>query len=443
MEKKLTIVHPNAAGIDIGAAEVFVAIDGQQVQRFGTFTSCFQELVGHLLAHGIATVAMEATGVYWFALYEMLEAAGIDVFLVNGAHTRNVPGRKSDVKDCQWLLQLHAYGLLRKSFIPTDAIRQLRTYVRLRDDHTDMANSHVLHVQKALTSMNIRLHQVISQVMGVSGMRILKAILAGERSAERLAMLCEKQILNKKRAEVVLSLAGHYKEEHLFALGQAIEGFEFYKAQRHACDAKIEEFMQGICETLTPPDCPTFLLAKQAKHNRPQIEGLHPMLVTMTGGKDAATIPGLSDVSFLKLVSEVGTDVSQWPTEKHFTSWAGLSPRRDQSGAKVKKRKAAKTVAGQVFREAAQGMANSKHLALGGFYRRIRAKRGAPVAVMATARKLAVQYYNLMKHGAAFVEKGLEEYERKYRESMEKRLRKTAQSLGFLLTPTESVVTVH
>lgn len=443
MEKKFTIVHPNSAGIDIGAAEVFVAVDGLEVRRYQTFTSSFLALVEDLTGHGVASVAMEATGVYWFALYEMLESAGIEVFLVNGAHTRNVPGRKSDVKDCQWLLQLHTYGLLRKSFIPDDTIRQLRTYVRLRDDHTEMSNSHVLHMQKALTSMNIRLHQVISQVAGVSGMRILKAILGGERSPERLAGLCERQILNKKHPEVVLSLQGQYREEHLFALRQAVQGYEFYVGQRLACDAQIERLMQGICEGLPAPDCPTALTPKQAKHNRPQIDGLHTMLVTMTGGRDAATIPGLSDMSFLKIVSEVGTDVSQWPTEKHFTSWAGLSPRKDQSGSRVKARKAAKTVAGQVFREAAQGVINSKHLALGGFYRRIRAKRGASVAVMATARKLAVQYYNLMKHGAAFIEKGIQHYERKYREDMEKRLRKTANSLGYSLVPTESVSTVH
>lgn len=436
MEKKLTIIHPNAAGIDIGAEEVFVAIDGHQVQSYKTFTRNFQELVSNLLKHQVATVAMEATGVYWFALYEMLEGVGIEVFLVNGAHTRNVPGRKSDVKDCQWLMQLHTYGLLRKSFIPDESIRQLRTYVRLRDDHISMGNSHILHMQKALTSMNIRLHQVISRIVGVSGMRILRAILSGERNAERLAMLCEKQILNKKYPEVVLSLEGQCKEEHLFALQQAIEGYEFYQRQRQTCEERIEELMRSICEQLPPPDCPTLLNAKLGKINRPQIEQLHPMLVTMTGGKDAATIPGLSDLSFLKLVSEVGTDMSKWPTEKHFTSWAGLSPRKDQSGSRVKRRKSAKTVAGQIFREAAQSMAKSKNIALGGFYRRIRAKRGAPVAVMATARKLAVQFYNLMKHGATFVEKGIEDYEKKYKENMEKRLRKTAQSLGFSLIPT-------
>jgi transposase len=436
MEKKLTIIHPNAAGIDIGAEEVFVAIDGHQVQSYKTFTRNFQELVSNLLKHQVATVAMEATGVYWFALYEMLEGVGIEVFLVNGAHTRNVPGRKSDVKDCQWLMQLHTYGLLRKSFIPDESIRQLRTYVRLRDDHISMGNSHILHMQKALTSMNIRLHQVISRIVGVSGMRILRAILSGERNAERLAMLCEKQILNKKYPEVVLSLEGQCKEEHLFALQQAIEGYEFYQRQRQRCEERIEELMRSICEQLPPPDCPTLLNAKLGKLNRPQIEQLHPMLVTMTGGKDAATIPGLSDLSFLKLVSEVGTDMSKWPTEKHFTSWAGLSPRKDQSGSRVKRRKSAKTVAGQIFREAAQSMAKSKNIALGGFYRRIRAKRGAPVAVMATARKLAVQFYNLMKHGATFVEKGIEDYEKKYKENMEKRLRKTAQSLGFSLIPT-------
>jgi transposase len=197
MAKTVRELHPNSAGIDIGSTSVFVSTGTTEVKSYGTFTSHYQELIKDLQSQSVVTVAMEATGVYWYSLYEMLEASGIEVYLVNGAHTKNVPGRKSDVQDCQWLQELHSLGLLRKSFIPEDIIRQLRTYTRLREDHIEMGSSHVQHIQKALTSMNIRLHQVISQITGVSGMKVVKAILAGERKPETLLALCDKQIINK------------------------------------------------------------------------------------------------------------------------------------------------------------------------------------------------------------------------------------------------------
>jgi len=445
MEETLSTIHPHAAGIDIGSASVFVSVAGQAVESFGTFTSDYAMLISYLHLQQVETVAMEATGVYWYCLYEMMERAGIEVYLVNGAHSKNVPGRKSDVKDSQWLRRLHSYGLLRKSFIPEEEVRQLRTYTRLREDHIESASSHVQHMQKALTSMNIRLHQVISQINGVSGMRVLKAILAGERNAEHLLQLCDAQIIKKKGAQVILSLEGHYKVEHLFALQQAVEGYEFYEQQRLACDAQIEVLLKQINEHLpVPPDCPTLEQPKPARHNQPRIENLHALLVTANGGRDVATISGFSDKTVLKLMAEIGMNVDAWPTAAHFTSWLGLTPVTAQTGkTKRKKKNRARTRAGQIFREAAMALAESKYLAIGSFYRRIRAKRGPKIAVMATARKLAVQYYNLMKHGLQFVEQGIQKYEEKQKERMEKFLFKKAQELGYQLVDLKTAEVVH
>lgn len=444
MEETISTVHPNSAGIDIGSRSVFVAVSGQGVKTFGTFTSEYKLLVSYLSSQGVRTVAMEATGVYWYSLYEVLEASGIEVWLVNGAHVKNVPGRKSDVQDCQWLQQLHSWGLLRKSFIPEEATRQLRTYTRLREDHIEMAASHVQHMQKALTSMNVRLHEVISQINGVSGMRVLKAILAGERDAQRLLQLCDKQIVKRKGPQVVLSLEGHYKEEHLFALRQAVECYEFYERQRLACDAQIEGLLRQVNEGLPPPDCPTLGQPRPARHNQPKIEYLHALLVTAAGGRDAAAISGFSDKTFLKLLAEVGSNVEAWPSPEHFVSWLGLAPRTDQSGKmKRRRRNGAKTLAGQIFREAAMAVAESKYLAVGSFYRRIRAKRGPKIAIVATARKLAVQFYNTMKHGVQFVEQGIKKYEEQQRQKLERFLQKKAQELGYQLVNIQTAEVVH
>lgn len=445
MTSDIQTIHPHSAGIDIGAEKVFVSVPGHEVQNFDTFTSAFHLLIQFLQSAGVKTVAMEATGVYWFSLYELLEGAGIEVYLVNGAHVKNVPGRKSDVSDCQWLQQLHQYGLLRRSFIPEESIRQLRTYVRLRDDHIEMRASHIQHIQKALTSMNIRLHQVISQITGASGMRVIQAILEGKRDAKQLADLCEKQILNKKREQVILSLQGIYKSEHLFALRQALECYEFYERQVLACDAEIAKFLQSITKNLPPPtDNPTLNESKPTRHNAPKIKHLHQMLVTITGGKDIATISGLTDLSFLKLVAEIGTDMSRWPTVKHFTAWLGLAPNRHRSGKTDKRRtNRAKTRAGQIFREAAQSMAVSKFLALGAFYRRVCARKGPKIANMATARKLAVLVYNLFKNGHQFVEQGLEKYNNLLRIKQEQVFQKMAKKLGFSIIQNPSTQAVH
>lgn len=444
MAQAIKTIHAHAGGIDIGSVSVFVSLEEQAVRSFGTFTSEYKLLVSYLQEHKITTVAMEATGVYWYCLYEMLEEAGIEVYLVNGAHVKNVPGRKSDVQDAQWLQQLHAYGLLRKSYIPEDVIRQLRTYTRLREDHIEMAANHVLHMQKALTSMNIRLHEVISQISGVSGMKVIRAILDGQRNPEQLLQLCDKQIIKKKGPQVILSLEGHFKTEHLFALKQAVECYEFYQRQVASCDAQIEALLQQINEQLPPPNCPTIDQPKAARHNQPNIKNLHRMLLTANGGKDVATISGFSDKAFLKLTAEIGTNVDAWPSSGHFTSWLGLTPLTAQSGkTRRKKKNRAKTKAGQIFRESAMAIAESKYLAIGSFYRRMRAKRGPKIAIMATARKLAVQYYNLLKYGVQFVEDGLKKYEEQQKQKIERLLIKKAQELGYQLVDLSTAEVVH
>jgi len=354
----------------------------------------------------------------------------------NGAHARNMPGRKSDVQDCQWHAMLHSFGLLVPCFIPTEEVRQLRCFYRLREDHIGIAASHIQHMQRALDLMNVRLHVVLSQLHGVSGLRVIRAILAGERDPEVLSALCDAQILKHKRAQVVESLRGHWQDHHLFALRQALEGYEFCQAQARACDGQIAALLERINRTQPPQKPEAGRKIKTVRHNAPVIENLHGQLITMTGGRDATKLPGISPLGFMKLLGETGPDLSAWPTEKHFTSWAGLAPGSNQSGRRRKRVRRKKTVVGQIFREAVLSIAKSKHLALGAAYRRLRKHRGAAIAVTAIARKLAELYYRLMTKGLDYVEEGIARYEERYRRQTMRYLQKTAESFGFTLTPT-------
>lgn len=431
----LHIIHPHCAGIDIGSENIFIGIEEHDVVSFATFTDEYLKAIAFLQEHHITSVAMEATGVYWIALFDMLEAAGISVCLVNGRQVKNLPGRKSDVADCQWLQQLHAYGLLRPCFIPDDTIRQLRIYTRLRTDHLSMASSHIQHMQKAFDLMNIKLHNVISQLHGVSGMRIVNAILEGERNPETLAELCEASILKHKRALVIASLKGHYKAEHLFALRQGKQAYEFYQRQIGECDLQIQSLLTQVTDDLPTP--PHITPPKPIRHNAPKIDDLHLKLMKLTEGNDPSRITGLTDKTLLEIIAETGLDLAAtWKTEKHFTSWLALAPSMHQSGKSNKKRKLKKTSrAGQIFREAALSIANSKHSALSGFYKRIKAKKGFKVALKATARKIAVLYYNLMTKGYDFVEQGIINYQQRFKEQQLVRLHKQAKTFGLQLTP--------
>jgi transposase len=428
---KLEKIKLNAAGIDLGSEDFFVSVDGESVKSFKTYTSSLVSLVNYLESHSIQTVAMESTGVLWLPLYDMLETRGIEVFLVNAAHAKNIPAQKSDPADCRWLQRLHSYGLLRASFVPTDEIRKIRTYVRLREDHQEIASSHIQHMQKAMELMNLKLHNVISQLHGASGQRIVQAIIDGQTDATKLADLCEPFILKRKKDKVVESLEGNFKEEYIFMLKQAYNAYQFYQQQILDCDQKLEQILNLLTNESTVIDTGK---ANPSRHNKPNITDFHDKMVKLHKGKNPTILPGISDTTMLKLTAEVGCDLTRWPTEKHFTSWLGLSPRKHQSG-KTNKRRSRKinTRAGQIFKESAMSIANSKYLALKGFYYRIKSKHGARAANKATARKLAVLYYRYMTKGMDYVEIGLEEYEKRYKEIVYKNLTKKANSLGFQL----------
>ena len=421
--------------IDIGQEKIFVACGGQeQVRSFATFSADLELAAAYLVQSGVRKVAMEATGVYWVPLHDLLESKGIEVTVFNGAHARNMPGRKSDVADCQWHGMLHSHGLLVACFIPPEDIRQLRCYYRLREDHLRIAGEHVQHLQRALDLMNVRLHLVISQIHGVSGLRVIKAILAGQRDAVALSEFCDGQILKTKRAEVIKSLQGHWQDHHLFSLRQALESYEFCLRQMAACDEQIEALLQRVTKDKPPQAPPPDQKVKVVRHNAPDIDQLHRLLITLTGGVDASRLPGISPLGFMKLLGEIGTDLSKWKSEKHFTSWLGLSPASARSGKRNKRLKRKKTMAGQIFREAVLSIAKSKHLALGSNYRRLKARKGAAIAVVAIARKLAVLYYNLFTKGLHYVEEGVKRYEERYRQQTLHYLEKTAKAFGFSLT---------
>jgi transposase len=432
----LPTINHHAAGIDAGSTRFFVATPEGVVASFESHTAELYRLRDHLQQHGVTTVAIEATGVYWLCLYDILAEAKIEVCVVNGADVKALPGRKSDVQDCQWLQQLHAHGLLRASFVPPDQVRALRSYVRLRDDHIRSAGMYVQLMQKALDQLNVKLHTVISQLNGVSGLAIVRAILAGERNAAKLAALCDARILSKKRAAVEHSLAGRWKDEHLFALRQALAGWEFCEAQVKECDAAIGRQLDAL-NAGRPPGGPATPPAKTGRHHVPDVPGLHSHLLGLHAGHDATVLPGFTDTTWLKLTAELGTDLSRWPNEKAFCSWLALSPGKNQSGGRQRRaRRRPKTTAGQIFRLAAQSVGKSSHLALGGFYRRIRARSNAAVATVATARKIAILFYRAMRQGLAFVERGLAAYEAAYRERQRRYLTKAAAELGLQLIPT-------
>lgn len=425
MKNDLAIVHPHAAGIDIGSRSFYVATGEENIKVFPTFTEDCNALRDYLVSQKITTVAMESTGVYWVVLYSVLEEAGIEVYLVNGRDVKNLPGRKSDVKDCQWLRQLHSYGLLRKSFIPGSDIRIVRSYLRLRQDHIRAAATQVHLMQKALTQMNLRLAEVISDITGTSGLRIIEAIVSGERRPEILLQLCVSQLKEKKGEQILKSLHGHYRNEHLFALRQALSTWHYYNKLIGECDKEIEQ--QLLTMTRDKDDIDTSNARKPIRYNKPTISNLHQPLLKLSEGKDPINIAGITDYSFLQIMSEVGTDMSPWPSEKHFTSWLKVAPMRASSG-KMSKRITMKrhNNAGQLFRNVAQGILTSKHLALGSFGRRIRAKKGSAVAIKAIARKIATYYYRVMTKGTAFVEKGIEQYEKQIKEVQLKQLNKMA-----------------
>jgi len=439
--KALPILDPRAAAIDVGSERLHVSIAGDTPKVFGTFTGELESLCAWFKEQGVASVALEATGVYWLYLYEVLEAAGLEVVVVNGRHVQNLPGRKTDMADCQWLATLHAHGLLRGGFVPPADIRQLQDYQRLRGDHLIGAASQVQKMQQALERMNIKFHDVISDLAGVSGLRVVRAILAGERRPGELLALCDLQIQKKKAAAVKESLRGCWKKEQLFALRQALELWETYQQKIADCDRELEALLHQLAGPLPPAggtgDREMKLApAKSPGKNAPVIERFQELLARVCGGRDATQIPGLSPYLVLQLISEVGTDLSRWQTEKHFCSWLGLAGGRKQSGKRKGSVKAHRNRAGRMFCRAAGALAQSVDKALGGFYRRVRGRVGGLAANVALARKLALLFYRLLRYGMEYVEKGLKIYEAKVLESQTRLLCKLAKKQGFTLVPT-------
>jgi transposase len=435
-------INPNAAGIDIGAEEVWVAVppdrDEESVRVFATFTADLNLLAEWLKACQIKTVAMEATGVYWVPLFEILEAYRFEVYLVNARHLKNVSGRKTDVLDCQWIQQLHTYGLLNPSFRPPEQIVAIRDLVRHREMLVQYRSAHIQHMQKALTLMNIRLTSVLSDITGVSGLRIIRAILAGERDPQRLAALREPGC-KKSAAEIVKSLEGNYKRGHLFALQQALELYEFYDRQLRECDAELEAMYQEFDPPEDPGTPPPAPRTTKRRKNQAYFD-LAPALYRMSG-VDLTQIDGVDELTIQKVLSETGTDMSRWPTVKHFTSWLRLCPNNKVTGGKVKQRgvQPTKNRASAALRVAAASLKNSDS-ALGAFFRRMRARLGTPAAITATAHKLARIIYFMLKRREPYHDFGVDAYEQQYRERLLRNLNRRAAKLGFRLEPVVQAV---
>ena len=435
----LAMIEPNAAGIDIGHREHWCAVPSDRCERpvrpFGTFTEDLEQMADWLRECGIKKVAMESTGVYWIAAFQVLERRGFEVRLVNARQVKNVSGRKSDVLDCQWLQRLHSYGLLNASFRPVDAMCVLRTYLRYRDELVCARSVQCQHMQKALQQMNVQLHQVLSDVTGVSGRRIIEAILAGEREGKKLAGLADRRV-RASQATIQKAMRGDYRAEHLFVLRSAFELYQTYEAKIARCDEQI------IAQMATLPTC----TEEDKKPLPPRKPGrsLRCDLVAGTdlrkelyrcAGVDLTAIEGIGVLTAQVVISEIGLDMSRWPTEKHFSSWLGLCPDHRISGGKVLSRHTRHVLnpVADALRMAATTLQNSK-TALGAFYRRMRGRLGAASAITATAHKLARIIYRLLKHGEHYVQQGLEAYEKKYRERLLQNLKKTAAALGLELT---------
>ena len=445
MSTTLPVLDPLATFVDVGSEQMHVSIAGGPVEVFGTMTGELHRLRDWLKERGVSSVAMEFTGVYWLPLYGVLEAARFKLTLVNGKYTRNLPGRKTDMQDAQWGATLHAHGLLRGGFVPPAQIRRLQDYLRLRNDHLTMAGSHVQHMQKALERMNVKLHDVISNVVGVSGLAVIEALLAGQRDPERLLGLCDEQIKKRKAERVKEALRGTWEEEHLFALRQARESWQHYQGQIAACDQQIKVVLEDLEASLTPPaasdgpppaeESPAPKPAKRSGINAPAIEGLAGLVVRLCGGKDLSALPACTSYSVLQLIGEIGLDLSLWPTEKHFTAWLGLAPGSYDSGKRRRGTGRKRNRAGRILCVIARSLAKSKNTALGGFYRRMAARRGGLVANVATARKLGTLIWQAMVKGLAFVEEGLKRYEARVLETKRRTLKRLARQLGVTLQP--------
>jgi transposase len=432
----LQLVNPKAAGIDVGNDEHWVAVpadlDPEPVRSFGCFTPDLLEMADWLVRCGIETAVMQSTGVYGTALHDILAERGIRVFVVNARDTKNLPGRKTDIQECQWLLKLHVYGLLRNSFRPEEEILMMRTYWRQRQQHIGDASRCIQHMQKALTQMNVQLANAISDISGTTGQAILSAILAGERDPRTLAQLRDPRV-KASEATVAKSLEGNWRPELLFVLRQEVESYRAFQTKIAECDQQLHRHYETMEAKADPKQLPPVPRDKRAHGNVPAGFDLREELYRATG-VDLTAIDGLNVLTVQTLIAEVGSDMSRFATEAHFVSFLGLSPRNKISGGKVVGREKCKTKnrAGTALRLAA-GTLLASGTYLGAQYRRLRTKLGAPKARKAMANKLARIAYRMLKYGEEYVDKGKEFYEQKYRQLQIRMLAKKATELGLQL----------
>ena len=430
---QLSQVNLDAAGIDVGASSHFVAVPADRsahpVQEFAAFTADLYRLADWLSECGVETVS---TGVYWIPLFGVLEERGFEVMLVDPRRIKNVPGRKTDVLDCQWLQQLHTYGLLSGAFRPEEEIRRLRSYLRQRAMLVEHAAQHVQHMQKALTQMNVKLQHVIRDLTGRTGMDIIEALVKGERNPRRLARLRDARI-KADEATIARLLRGHWRKEHIFELAQALELYRTYQDKIAQCDLEIEAQLERF-EDRSDGEPPAPNGKKRNQKNAPRFD-VQSQLYRMTG-VDLTRIDGVDGFTALKVVSEVGTDMTKWPSARHFASWLGLSPHNRITDGRVisSKTKASANRAAAALRLAANALHRSDS-ALGAFLRRKKAHLGAPKAITATAHKLARIIYSMLRYGQEYADAGAEYYESEYQQRALRAAKRRAAQLGYQLVP--------
>ncbi len=436
----LEVIHPDAAGIDIGNESHYAAVppsrDSQPVREFGCTTAELKAMAVWLQQCRIRTVAMQSTGVYWVAVYDILEQAGLEVYLVNARDTKNLPGRKSDVQESQWLMKLHAYGLLRNSFRPSQEIRVMRTYWRQRNDLVQSAGRHILRIQKALTQMNLQLANVLTDISGATGQAIIKAILAGEHDPHKLAEFRDPRV-KASEEQIAQSLEGNWQPDLLFLLKQEQDGYEFCHKQMAECDRQLAQYLQQREDRSHGAPLPEEKRKgrlKKKKGNAPQF-GLREGLFRMSG-TDLTRIDGIDVMTATTVISEAGYDMSKWQTENHFVSWLRLCPDNRISGNKVigKGRLPTNNPISIALKMAATTLRESKTY-LGAQFRRLRTRLGAPIAIKAMAAKLARLVYRMLRYGMKYVDQGAAFYELRHRESQIKRLKAKAEKLGYRVTP--------
>jgi transposase len=461
-EALLRTLNPHAAGIDIGAGEMWVAVPPgcvpanatppgaappefwrdevpddtfQRVRRFGTFTADLQAIAGWLRQCGITTVAMESTGVYWIACYDLLQSEGFEVLLVDPRQTQRAPGRpKTDKHDCMWIQRLHGLGLLTAAFRPAEQVRVWRSYQRHRANLVGDAARHLLRLQKALEQMNVKLPEVVSDVTGVTGLAIIKAILAGQRDPKELAKLRDYRC-KQSQERIALALEGTWRPEHLLELRHSLEVYEYYHAKVRECDQAIEEQLKSMALPAVQP-LPPKPHKRRRKDNEPGFDAR--LRLQQMAGVDLTAIEGIEGRTALVVLSEIGTDMSRWPSEKHFGAWLGLAPCARKTGGKLLSAATRPGVnrAAQALRMAARNLQRSQS-ALGAFFRRVASRRGVAKAITATAYKLARIVYQMLKHGQEYVSRGQQEYEQAYQERVLRNLQRKARELGYELTARE------